>query len=55
LDALRAGDGVIWFASRPGDVLPGLIEVEAARVLGAGRYDRTPERVNERNGSRRVS
>src|SRR5690606_11676168 len=33
-------------------VLQELIEVEAAEVIGAARYERTEQRVNERNGHR---
>jgi len=33
-------------------VLQELIEAEAAQVIGAARYERTPERVTQRNGAR---
>lgn len=52
LDAFRAGDGVDLVRESVRLVLQELIEVEAAQVIGAGRYERTPERVTERNGSR---
>ncbi len=52
LDAFRAGDGVDLVRESVRLVLQELIEVEAAQVIGAGRYERTPERVAERNGSR---
>ena len=29
-----------------------LVDAEAAAVIGAGRYERTPERTNRRNGTR---
>lgn len=52
LDALRAGDGVDLVRESVRMVLQELIETEAAQVIGAGRYERTPGRVTERNGSR---
>ena len=52
LDAFRAGDGVDLVRESVRIVLQELIEAEAAEVIGAGRYERTPERVTERNGSR---
>ncbi|HEY3410433.1 MAG TPA: IS256 family transposase [Propionicimonas sp.] len=52
LDAFRAGDGVDLVRESVRLVLQELIEVEAAQVIGAARYERTPEPVNERNGSR---
>ena len=52
LDAFRAGDGVDLVRESVRLVLQELIEVEAAQVIGAGRYERTPDRVTERNGSR---
>ena len=33
-------------------VAQALIELEAARAIGAGRYERTPERLTHRNGAR---
>lgn len=33
-------------------VLQELIDAEAIAVIGADRYERTPERTNERNGTR---
>lgn len=32
--------------------LQDLVDAEAAAVIGAGRYERTPERTNRRNGKR---
>ena len=32
--------------------LQDLVDAEAAAVIGAGRYERTPERTNRRNGTR---
>jgi len=52
LDALRAGEGVDLVRESVRMVLQELIETEAAQVIGAGRYERTPERTTERNGSR---
>ena len=52
LDAFRAGDGVDLVRESVRLVLQELIEVEAAQVIGAGRYERTPDRVTERNGTR---
>lgn len=49
LDAFRDGVGLVRESVRL--VLQELIKVEAAPVIGAARYERTPERVNERNGS----
>ena len=33
-------------------VLQELVDAEAIAVIGADRYERTPERTNERNGTR---
>ena len=52
LDALRAGDGVDLVRESVRMVLQELIETEAAQVIGAARYERTPDRTTERNGSR---
>lgn len=52
LDALRAGDGVDLVRESVRMVLQELIETEAAQVIGAARYERTPERTTERNGTR---
>jgi len=52
LDAFRAGDGVDLIRESVRLVLQELIEVEAAEVIGAARYERTEQRVNERNGHR---
>jgi transposase-like protein len=52
LDAFRAGDGVDLVRESVRLVLQELIEVEAAQVIGASRYERTHDRVTERNGSR---
>src|SRR5690554_2442274 len=52
LDAFRAGDGVDLIRESVRLVLQELIEVEAAEVIGAARYERTEQRVNERNGQR---
>lgn len=52
LDAFRAGDGVDLIRESVRLVLQELIEVEAAEVIGAGRYERSEGRSNERNGYR---
>jgi putative transposase len=52
LEALRAGDGVDLVRESVRMVMQELIEAEAAERIGAGRYERTQERVTERNGSR---
>lgn len=53
LDAFRAGDGVDLIRESVRLVLQELIEAEAAEAIGAGRYERSDERTNERNGHRR--
>ncbi|MFX0538367.1 IS256 family transposase [Ornithinimicrobium sp. Y1847] len=52
LDALRAGDGVDLVRESVRMVLQELIEAEATEAIGAARYERTPARVTERNGTR---
>src|SRR3954466_7478982 len=52
LDALRAGDGVNLIRDAVGLVMQELIELEAAEHIGAGRYERSETRTNERNGHR---
>jgi transposase-like protein len=52
LDAFRAGEGVDLIRDAVHLVLQELIEVEAAEVIGAGRYERADTRITERNGSR---
>jgi len=52
LEAFRAGDGVDLIRESVRMVLQELIETEAATVIGAARYERTPNRVTERNGAR---
>ncbi|MCW3159474.1 transposase, partial [Micropruina sonneratiae] len=52
LDAFRAGDGVDLVRESVRLVLQELIEAEATAVIGAARYERTPDRVTERNGVR---
>src|SRR5687767_13708819 len=52
LDAFRAGDGVDLIRESVRLVLQELIEVEATEVIGAGPYERSETRSNERNGSR---
>jgi len=52
LEAFRAGDGVDLIRELVRLVLQELIEVEAAEVIGAARYERSDERVTERNGHR---
>ena len=52
LDALRAGDGVDLVREVAQWALQELIEAEAAERIGARRYERSDERVTERNGHR---
>jgi putative transposase len=52
LDAVRAGDGTDVLRDAMALVLQELIELEATRAIGAGRYERTDERTTHRNGSR---
>jgi putative transposase len=52
LEAFRAGDGVDMIRESVRTVLQELVEFEAAGVIGAQRYERTQDRVTERNGSR---
>jgi putative transposase len=52
LDAFRAGDGVDLIRESVRLVMQELIEAEATERIGAAHYQRTPERVAERNGSR---
>lgn len=52
LDAFRAGNGVDLIRDSVRLVLQELVELEAAEVIGAGRYERAEGRVTERNGSR---
>ena len=51
-DAFRAGDGVDLIRDSVRMVMQELIEVEAGERIGAGRYERTEERVTDRNGTR---
>ena len=52
LDAFRAGDGVDLVRDAVRLVLQELIETEATELIGAARYERSAERVTERNGHR---
>jgi putative transposase len=52
LDAFRVGEGVNLIRDSVQLVLQELIETEATEKIGAGRYQRTDDRVNERNGHR---
>lgn len=52
LDAVRAGDGTDVLRDAMALVLQELIELEAAQAIGAGRYERTDERLTHRNGGR---
>jgi putative transposase len=52
LDAFRAVDGVDLIRDSVRMVMQELIEAEATERIGAGRYERTAERVTERNGAR---
>jgi transposase-like protein len=52
LEAFRAGDGVDLIRESVRIVLQDLIEIEAAEVIGARKYERSETRTNERNGYR---
>ena len=52
LEAIRAGDGTDTLREAMALVLQALIELEATQAIGAGRYERTDERLTHRNGSR---
>ena len=52
LDAFRAGDGVNLIRDAVQMVLQEMIETEAIEHIGAGRYERSEDRVTERNGHR---
>jgi transposase-like protein len=52
LDAFRAGEGVDLIRDAVRLVMQELIEVEAAEVIGADRYERSDTRVTDRNGYR---
>jgi transposase-like protein len=52
LDAFRTGDGVDLVRDAVQLVLQELIEVEATEAIGAARYERSDERITDRNGSR---
>jgi putative transposase len=53
LDALSVGDGTDLIRDLAGWALQQLIEAEAAEVVGAGRFERSSDRVTHRNGHRR--
>ena len=52
LDAFRAGDGVNLIRDAVQMVLQEVIETEAVEHIGAGRYERSEDRITERNGHR---
>jgi putative transposase len=52
LDALKSGDGVDLVRDAVRYVFQELIEAEATSAIGAARYERSDERVTERNGHR---
>ena len=52
LDALRAGGDLDVVRTGMQLVLQALIDLEAAEAIGAGRYERSAERVTHRNGAR---
>jgi putative transposase len=52
LDALRAGGDLDFLREAMQLVLQALLELEAERVIGAGRYERSTTRTTHRNGSR---
>ena len=51
LEAFRIGDGVDMIRESVRTVLQELVEFEAAGVIGAERYERTEDRLTERNGT----
>ena len=53
LDALRVGDGTDLVRELAQWTLQALIDTEAAERIGAGRYERTDDRVTHRNGTRK--
>ena len=52
LDALRAGGYIDVVRAGMQLVAQSLIELEAAQRIGAGPYERSPERLTHRNGAR---
>jgi putative transposase len=52
LDALKAGGDLDFMRRAMEVVLQALIDLEAAREIGAGRYERTETRRTYRNGNR---
>jgi putative transposase len=52
LDAIRAGGDIDIIRKSVEVVLQALIDAELAEHIGAGRYERTETRTNQRNGSR---
>jgi len=52
LDALRAGEGTDLVRELAQWALQQLIDAEAAEKIGAGRWERSPDRVTHRKGSR---
>ena len=52
LEALRAGGGFDMVRRGVELVLQALTEVEATAYIGAGPYERTATRTNQRNGIR---
>ena len=52
LEAFRAGDGVDLIRESVRVALQELIEAEATERIGAAPYERTPDRVTDRNGHR---
>jgi putative transposase len=52
LEAFRTGEGVDLIRESVRMVMQELIEAEATEHVGAARYQRTEDRVTERNGAR---
>jgi putative transposase len=52
VEVARLGEGADFIRSLVEVALQALIDTEAAAAIGAGRYERTDERVAERNGVR---
>ena len=52
LEVFRAGEGADLISNAVRIALQEMIDLEAAAVVGADRYERTTTRSNERNGTR---
>jgi transposase-like protein len=52
LDAFQSGEGLDLIKESVRTVYQELIETELTSAIGAGHYERTEDRINERNGHR---